>query len=102
MKKIVKLNESELINFIKKFIAEEESEDDFNDNNFTVEPNVNMIPREKQLQGMFGKYEDQVPNDVLRYLRKNPQLIMNRLVKIYGDRFLEFAEKAYIKNYKIK
>ena len=51
---------------------------------------------------MFGKYEDQVPNDVLRYLRKNPQLIMNRLVKIYGDKFLEFAEKAYIKNYKIK
>ena len=102
MKKIIKLTESELENLIKQFITEEESEDDFKDNQFTVEPNVKMIPREKELQGMFGKYESQVPNDVLRYLRKNPQLIMNRLVKIYGDKFLEFAEKAYIKNYKIK
>jgi hypothetical protein len=51
---------------------------------------------------MFGKYESQVPNDVLRYLRKNPQLIMDRLVKIYGEKFLDFAEKAYVKQYKIK
>ena len=40
MKKIVKLNESELINFIKKFINEEEYEDEFIDDNTTDEPNI--------------------------------------------------------------
>ena len=50
---------------------------------------------------MFGKYEDQIPNDVLRYMRKNPQLMMDRLARIYGDNFIEYAEKAYVKNMKL-
>lgn len=71
MKKIVKLTESELENIIKRLLSEEESEDDFNDDNFTVEPNAKTTSIEKELQGMIGEYKSQVPNDVLRYLRKN-------------------------------
>jgi hypothetical protein len=100
MKKIIKLTESELGNLIKKIHEEMESTEEIPDNSFTVEPKVKMIPREKQLQGMFGKYDEQIPNDVLRYMRKNPQLIMNRLVKIYGDKFLDFAERAYVNQIK--
>jgi hypothetical protein len=74
--------------------------DEPRDDSFSVEPNVKMIPREKQIQNMFGKYEDQIPNDILRYMRKNPQLMMDRMAKIYGENFIDYAEKAYSKNMK--
>ena len=34
---------------------------------------------------MFGKYTYHVPDDVIRYMRKNPALIIKRLVDIYGE-----------------
>ena len=89
MKKVVRIDENQLINIIERVVKEQEEE------KFKVEPQVGKIPREKQLQGMFGEYNDQIPNNVLRYMRKNPQLIMNRLAKIYGDNFLKYAEKAH-------
>jgi hypothetical protein len=46
---------------------------------------------------MFGKYEEQMPPDIVRYMRKNPQLMMDRLCRIYGDKFLDYAERSYIK-----
>ena len=51
----------------------------------------------KEIESLFGKYDEQIPADILRYMRKNPQLIMNRLAKVYGNKFLDYAEKAYIK-----
>ena len=89
MKKVVRIDENQLINIIERVVKEQDEE------KFKVEPQVGKIPREKQLQGMFGEYNDQIPNNVLRYMRKNPQLIMNRLAKIYGDNFLKYAEKAH-------
>lgn len=101
MSKIIRLKESDLTKIITNILNEEEYLDEPNDNSFSVEPNVKMIPREKQIQKMFGKYEEQIPNDVLRYMRKNPQLMMDRLARIYGDNFIEYAEKAYVKNMKL-
>jgi len=129
MKKIIKLTESELTKLIESMVKQINEEDDkdseFNtkpgfverrmklmqsnqddkseslrDMGFSVEPTVKMIPREKEVEGLFGKYKEQVPNDVLRYIRKNPQLIMDRLVRIYGKNFLDYAEKAYTRQMK--
>jgi hypothetical protein len=103
MKKIIRLTESELTKLIEnsiKSIREEDEELGVRDMGFKVEPNIRMTPREKEVESLFGKYEEQIPNDVLRYLRKNPQLLMNRLVDIYGEKFLDFAEKAYINQMK--
>jgi hypothetical protein len=89
MKKVIRIDENQLINIIERVVKEQDEE------KFKVEPQVGKIPREKQLQGVFGEYNDQIPNNVLRYMRKNPQLIMNRLAKIYGNNFLKYADKAH-------
>lgn len=95
MKKVIKLTESDITRIIRKVILETEEEIDTPQ--FSVEPNVRMQPREKEIEGLFGKYDEQIPADILRYMRKNPQLLMNRLAKIYGKKFLDYAENAYMK-----
>ena len=65
-----------------------------------MEPHVRITPREKDIEGLFGKYSDQIPADILRYMRKNPQSVMDRLSVIYGKKFLDYADNAYKKNNK--
>lgn len=40
--------------------------------------------REKDVQSVFGKYSEDVPPQVIQYMRKNPAMIIKRLVDIYG------------------
>lgn len=67
----------------------ESTEDDF-----VIEPWVGKMPREYELGTIFGKYDFQVPNDVLRYMRKNPQSIVEMLYIVYGDGLFERLRKA--------
>ena len=89
--KSIKLPESELISLIENIVEQKRSK------KFSVEPFVPKTPRETQLQGAFGSYEKLLPNDVIRYMRKNPQTILDRLAEIYGDNFLDYAEEAFRK-----
>lgn len=99
MKKVIKLTESDLTRIIKRVIHENEEEFDseLGKPEFSVEPHIRMQPREKEIESLFGKYDEQIPSDILRYMRKNPQLIMDRLAKIYGEKFIKYADKAYVK-----
>jgi len=33
----------------------------------------------------------EIPNDVVRYMRKNPKLIIKRLMELYGDSFFDYV-----------
>jgi hypothetical protein len=44
--------------------------------------------------GVFGKYSEDVPPIVIRYMRKNPRMIIKRLYDIYGDKMMEYIEDA--------
>ena len=79
MKKII-LTESDVTKIIQKSIEKQLNED-----KFSVEPDIPRQPRERDIDNLFGKYTYHVPDDVIRYMRKNPALIIKRLVDIYGE-----------------
>ena len=68
-------------------------EGDMDDEDFTVEPNVKKMPREYELSTVFGKYGEDIPNDVLRYMRKNPKGVLEKLYVLYGDSLYDRLEK---------
>ena len=85
MKKVT-LSEGDLKDLISKSLKKNLLESDF-----SVEPNVPETKRETGLKNVFGSYSSEIPNDVVRYMRKNPKLIIKRLMELYGDSFLDYV-----------
>jgi hypothetical protein len=47
--------------------------------------------REGQIMDIFGPYKNDVPPNVISYMRKNPALIIKRLEQVYGrDKILRY------------
>jgi uncharacterized protein YbcI len=85
-KQIVKLTEQDLTKIIGKILSEQDYMSD-------IERSTQ--PREKQIKDVFGKkYGRYIPNDVIRYMRKNPREIFARLYDIYGDMAYTYLDKA--------
>jgi hypothetical protein len=84
--KTIKLTGKDLTNIVKRVIEEQDYSSD-------VERPTS--DREKEIKSIFGdKYSRFIPNDVIRYMRKNPSQIFERLYSIYGDKSYEFLDKA--------
>lgn len=43
---------------------------------------------------VFGKYSEEIPPIVIRYMRKNPRLIIQRLYDIYGEKMEKYIRDA--------
>lgn len=54
---------------------------------------VSLTPQETKLKGVFGRYEPEVSDDVVRYMRKNPRLVIKRLMDIYGEKFFTMVDR---------
>jgi hypothetical protein len=76
--KTVKLTEKDLMNLVNKVLTEgyPEREDERKSTNFRKQ-DFQAYPREDKLKTIFGAYADDVPPQVLQYLRK---LGKNRLI----------------------
>ena len=86
MKKIVKLTEKDLSSIIKKIVNEQD---------YSTDVERGTQPREKDIKSVFGtKYGAYIPNDVIRYMRKSPKQIFERLYDIYGDKAYYYLDKA--------
>jgi len=42
------------------------------------------LPREKGIEDVFGVYGEEMPSSIIRYMRKNPKYIIQRLYDLYG------------------
>ena len=94
MKNII--SERELKRMVKKVVREEklntinEDRTDFEMSGARSRKDYVSNPRERDISSMFGKYSEDVPPMVIRYLRKNPEAIVKRLYKIYGDKIFDY------------
>ena len=51
--------------------------------------------RERQAKSLFGdKYGAYIPNDVIRYIRKNPAQFIKKIYQMYGDKVYEYLDKV--------
>ena len=95
MKKF-KLNERTLESLVKQVVRKEklqklnEDRTDFEMSGARSKEDYVSNPRERDVSSMFGKYSDDVPPIVIRYLRKNPEMIVKRLYKIYGEKIFDY------------
>lgn len=55
--------------------------------------NLALTPTETKLKGVFGRYEPEVSDEVVRYMRKNPRSIVKRLIDIYGEKFFTMVDR---------
>ena len=94
MKNII--SETELKRMVKKVAREEklnninEDRTDFEMSGARSRKDYVSNPRERDISSMFGKYAEDVPPMVIRYLRKNPEAIVKRLYRIYGDKIFDY------------
>ena len=90
MRKIIKLTRNELVEQIRKSITK-----NINEVDYSTDVERGTQPREKDIQSIFGDtYSRYIPNDVIRYMRKNPAAIFQRLFDIYGEEAFTYLEKA--------
>lgn len=73
--KEIKLTHEQLTSLIKGMVLEYEEK---------------MTPRDLELKDMFGKYSEEVPSNVIQYIRKNPRKIITTLMEIYGEEMIEY------------
>jgi hypothetical protein len=98
IKKII--SEKELTDMVKKVILEEKLN---NINEATPRRELDRVStnwrqkdfepygREKEIMDAFGPYGNDIPPQVISYLRKNPKRFLQRMVNIYGmDRVLDY------------
>tara|TARA_R110002020_G_scaffold138469_7_gene308553 strand:+ start:21931 stop:22341 length:411 start_codon:yes stop_codon:yes gene_type:complete len=100
--KVIKLNERTLESLVKKVIREEklnninEDRTDYEMSGARSRKDYVSNPRERGIEKVFGKYSEDVPPMVIRYLRKNPDAILRRMSKLYPDIYMRHAPEEGI------
>ena len=85
MKKVIKLNESDIEKLVVKILNETTPKKEL-ERKATKYRKSDFEPyqRESELKTIFGPYGEDIPAQAIEYMRKNPASVIKKLIKIYG------------------
>jgi len=89
MKKKVKIYESEIKRATRRNLMESYLDEQHEMRDTYSRADFKSSPREQGVKDLFGKYGEEIPPSVLRYMRKNPTAIVKRLFKLYGNEIFD-------------
>jgi len=84
MNRKIRIYESDIKKAIKKTIKEQYEMGDAYRRSPKHGGKFKKLPREKGIEGVFGVYGEEMPPAIIRYMRKNPKYIIQRLYDLYG------------------
>ena len=89
MKKKVRIFENEIKRATRRKLMENYLDEQHEMRDTYSRKDYKSSPREQGVRNVFGKYGDEIPPSVLRYMRKNPAAIIKRLHKLYGNEIFD-------------
>jgi hypothetical protein len=88
MGKKIKIYESEIKRATRRKLMERYVEEDYEMRDTYSKRDFKPTPKEKGVEGVFGKYGNDMDPAVVRYMRKNPDHILRRMAKLYPDIYM--------------
>jgi len=88
MGKKIKIYESEIKRATRRKLMERYVEEDYEMRDTYSKRDFKPTPKERGVEGVFGKYGDDMDPAVVRYMRKNPDHILRRMAKLYPDIYM--------------
>ena len=89
MKKKVRIFENEIKRATRRKLMENYLDEQHEMRDTYSRKDYKSSPREQGVRNVFGKYGEEIPPSVLRYMRKNPAAIIKRLHKLYGNEIFD-------------
>jgi hypothetical protein len=94
MKKKVKIYENEIKRATRRKLMENYLDEQHEMRDTYSREDYISSPRERGVRDVFGKYGEEIPPSVLRYMRKNPAVIIKRLHKLYGNEIFDSVKSS--------
>jgi len=92
MKKVIKIKESEIKRSVRRGLMENLFEQHEMGDTYS-RAKYKQSPREEEIEGVFGQYGEEIPPAVLRYMRKNPKVVIKRLYDVYGQQMFDYISQ---------
>ena len=89
MKKKVRIFENEIKRATRRKLMENYLDEQHEMRDTYSRADYKSSPREQGVRDVFGKYGEEIPPSVIRYMRKNPAAIIKRLHKLYGNEIFD-------------